>query len=178
MDDYQLGKYSWVSVGHSLGRHIVGDVKGHPTAKGQTLSWDRQGLDDNDDHNSVNVPTFRLAQWYRGRLGMWDAKLCRGPKPRAVMGHVHWIQTACDFHASSIKTIPIMAAWRFNWTAAHAVHGENVYFASSHREGAGSGQASVRVEKVLVLAPSIAFEMGGLPGFGPHYLKVCLNTTN
>ena len=84
-------------------------------------------------------------------------------------------------NALSIKTIPIMAAWKFNWTAAHAVHGENVYFASQPLEDGGlSGRASLpaAMPRVLALAPSMSFAMDGVPGFGPRYLKVRMSHTS
>ena len=61
-----------------------------------------------------------------------------------------------------------MAAWKFNWTAAHAVHGERVFFASQDSDG----RPLLPVPRVIALAPTVPFEMDGLPGFGPSYLKV------
>ena len=84
-----------------------------------------------------------------------------------VMGHVHWIHTAGDWHGNAIKAIPIMAAWHYNWTAAHAVYGEQVYFATQDVDG-----RPVRpIPRLLVLAPTVPFDMGGLPGMASEYLR-------
>ena len=122
-------------------------------------------------------PVFISSWWYRGRKGAWDANLVHrrrrrskdshAAKPGVVMGHVHWVQSSCDIHASSVKLIPLMASYHYNWTAAHAVSGEQVYFASMGVDGL----PVLPVPKVLVLGPAVPVDLDGVPGMAAHYLK-------
>ena len=111
-----------------------------------------------------------------------DPKLSHTPRAQSVIGHVHWVQTACDFHANSVKAIPVMAAWHYNWSAAHAAQGEQVYMASQDDDG----QAAYPVPKVLVLSPSVWLSLNyittGLQGMqvdaGGVGIQLLMSSTN
>ena len=122
---------------------------------------------------------------------MWDANLMQGDKPGVVMGHVHYVQGACDWHANSVKVrsqiftlmidtnlflslwdiqaIPLMAAWHYNWTAVHAVHGERVYFSTQTFDGIPQHL----VPKVLALGPKAQVQLAEtLPDIRAFQLKL------
>ena len=84
-----------------------------------------------------------------------DPQLSHTRHARSVIGHVHWVHTACDFHANSVKAIPVMAAWHYNWTAAHAAQGEQVYLSSQDR----TGKAAYPVPRVLALSPVVSLAL-------------------
>ncbi|GAX79799.1 hypothetical protein CEUSTIGMA_g7239.t1 [Chlamydomonas eustigma] len=114
-------------------------------------------------------PWLITSWWYKGRLGMWDAHLCHGPKPRSPLGHVHWVQNACEFHANSVKAIPLMASWHYNWTAAHAVQGDHVYLASQDTHGK---PLETPVPHIIALAPAVQASLAHLPDYAAMQLMM------
>ncbi|GAX80964.1 hypothetical protein CEUSTIGMA_g8399.t1, partial [Chlamydomonas eustigma] len=73
---------------------------------------------------------------------------------QTAIGHVHWVQSACDFHANSMKAIPLMAARHYNWTAAHAATGEHVYFCTQNSYGHPL-KPDLPLPKLLALSPQL-----------------------
>ncbi|GAX84058.1 hypothetical protein CEUSTIGMA_g11482.t1 [Chlamydomonas eustigma] len=112
-------------------------------------------------------PWLVTSWWHGGRLGTWDSMLSRGSRPRAVIGHVHWVQSACDWHANSVKAIPALAAWHYNWTAAHVANGEHVFMCTQNSFGQPLLQSPP--PRVLVMSPALHSALisvsTGLSGF-------------
>ena len=60
-----------------------------------------------------------------------------------------------------MKAIPLMAAQHYNWTAAHSMHGEQVYFATQDFDGR---PATSTAPRVLVLGPEVSAKIANLTG--------------
>ena len=83
-----------------------------------------------------------------------DPRLSHTRLARSVVGHVHWTR-ACDWHSNSVKAIPLMAAWHYNWAAAHAVQGEQVYLSCQNTVS----KIIYPVPKVLALSPVVSLTL-------------------
>lgn len=64
-------------------------------------------------------------------------------------------QGACNYNGGSVKIMPIMAAWAYNWTAARMAKGESVYFSSQDSFGRPLYSAPPRV---LALSPKLPLD--------------------
>ena len=66
------------------------------------------------------------------------------------------------------QAIPLMSSWHYNWTAAHAVLGEQVYFSTQDFDGFPKNV----VPNVLVLGPTIQMQLAELKDLRAFHLKL------